>query len=800
MFQNYLTVAFRNFSRNKIFTAINVVGLAFGIASALLVYLLVNEQLSYDTFHQKAGRTYRVVTHLYFENESKTAGAPCPLSQALREEVPQIEKVGEFYHLDNILLSTEINGEWKKLKYDDLDGSYVSPEIFEIFDFKWIAGNPASFSQPNKIALRQKQAKALFGDSDPMGKMVKVNNEVDATVVGILADGPENSDFYKAAYISQASYAALHKDRMEAWYSVGSGNQIILTLPEGTDLQNVNAQLTALADKYHPDEKGKGPNGGNTYNHVVQPLADVHFNPDYDGQVEKSLMWALSLVGLFLIFTACINFVNLATAQALGRSKEVGIRKVVGGNRSQLFGQFMMETGAIVFLAIVLAAAIINPILPVVREMTMSNISFNLLENSNLWFFLLAVFFGVTLLSGTYPALVLAGFKPVSAIKGKITTQTLGGFNVRRALVVAQFAISQLLIIGVAVMSMQTNFLKNMDLGYNKEAIVVVNLPKGSDQNFHTLENQLRGVKGVEQLSFSQTTATSNNQNYSHFTFDNREKVEEWQMLIRPADSHFLDTYGLSLVAGSRLPESDSVRGFLVNEAFVEKIGLGSPEEAIGKSFSTWGEKAPIVGVLKNFYANPAGRSGFEPMCMMAMPSSFRTVNLKVSTANVPETLAGVEKVWTGLFPQDFYDYQFFDERVEKFYRLESILLGLIRTFCGVALFIGCLGLFGLVTFLIARRRKEIGVRKVLGASDVSILGLFGKEFVRLVLIAFAIAAPLGYFAMSAFLAGYQNAIQLGFGTFLFAIAVSVGIAALTVGWHSWLAARANPVESLRSE
>lgn len=800
MFRNYLTVALRNFSRNKVFTLINILGLALGIASAMLVYMLVNLHLGYDDFHEKNERTYRVVTSLYFGSELHTPGSPSPMPNSLREEISQVETVAEFYDMEQIMLMVDDYDEKKKYKYEELVGAYVGSSFFDIFDFKWLKGSPASLDEPNKIALRQKLAEQLFGPLDPIGQQLRVDNEFDVTVVGVLEDGPEESDVWRAAYISFPTYSSANEERMGNWGGVSSSHQVFITLPEGTEAGPINDQLIALAEKYHEDDAGKAPDGGNAWKHNLQPLADVHFNSSYNADVDKSLVWALGLVGLFLILTACINFVNLATAQALGRSKEVGIRKVVGGSRGQLFGQFMLETGAIVFISIVVAAALVPPVLPAVNELTHSELTFNLFENSYLWGFLLAAFFGVTFLSGVYPALVLAGFRPALAVKGKITTQTLGGFNVRRALVVAQFAISQLLIIAVAVMTMQTNFLKNFDLGFNQDAIVVVSLPDAEGPKLNTLKTQMANVPGVERVSFSRATAASTSHNWTGFTFDQREEPEESQILTRPADEHYLETYQIELAAGRNLLPSDTVREYLVNEEFVRKMGLESAEDMIGKTLKIWGTEAPIVGVMKNFYQSPANWDGISPMVVMSEADTYRNANLKISTANVPGTLAAIEKVWTEMYPDDFYDYQFFDERVAEFYELESILLTLIRTFCFVAIFIGCLGLYGLVTFLVARRLKEIGVRKVLGATVGQILSLFGKEFVRLILIAYVFAAPLGYFAMDAFLSDYENSISLGGGVFIGAIIVTMLIAAITVGWHSWQAAQSNPAEVLKSE
>jgi len=352
----------------------------------------------------------------------------------------------------------------------------------------------------------------------------------------------------------------------------------------------------------------------------------------------------------------------------------------------------------------------------------------------------------------------------------------------------------------VAVMTLQTDFLKKMDLGFNKDAVVSLSLPDGDVQKLNTLKTRLNNVQGVEKLSFSWTVASSSNHNWTSFTYDQREEPEKSQILVRPADADFIDVYEIPLVAGRNMMPSDTVREFLVTEEFIKKREIPGSEEGLGKMLKVWGKEGTKVGIMKNHYQSPTNYQGFAPMAISTYGNRYRNANLKISNSDVSGTLAGIEKVWKEAFPDNFYEYEFFDERVAGYYEMEEILLKLIRGFCMVAIFIGCLGLYGLVTFLVARRLKEVGVRKVLGATIGNILGLFGKEFVRLILFAFLIAAPLGYFAMDAFLADYENSIQLSWWIFAGAIFISAIIAAITVGWHSWQAATSNPTEVLKTE
>lgn len=801
VFRSYLTLALRNFKRHKSFTIINVIGLALGICCALLIYLLVNLHTSFDQYHRQADNTFRLVTDIYFGDILHTPGVPIPLAEAIKEEIPQVEKITAYSSMSRVMIAVEKNGKKKKYKDDDVAGAFVQPAFFDIFDYTWKQGEPAALEEPNTVAISEKVAEMVFGQQNPVGEQMKIDNEETYTVVGVLERIPENTDFRSNVF---CSYSTLEKqpywkENKSNWGSVSSDDQCFATLAKGYSKSDLDQALISFNDKYHEVDKGKRPSGQNAWATIAQPIKDRHFDTNYDGLADYSLIWALTLVGLLMIITASINFINIATAQALTRSKEVGVRKVVGGTKGQLFRQFMMETGVIVFFSVLLACALVKPTLPYLSELVMSDIQFNLLSDQKLWLFLLLTFVVVTLLSGVYPALVLTGFEPAVAVKGRVTSQSLGGFNVRRALVVGQFAISQLLIIGALVMTAQLDFMKKTDLGFNKDAVVVLDVPEQDKVKMQTLKNRLVEIKGVDKLSFSGTTPASGSNNSTNIRFEGRQEDEEWQITTRPADDHFLDVYDIQLIAGRNLNPSDTIREYLLNETAMKKMGINSPDEIIGKSIDVWGYDAPVVGIVKDYFTSSLVQD-IKPVCIMTHQRQYYSANLKVNTQEIPKTLASIEKIWQEMYPDHFYEYDFLDERLEGFYQMESILLTLIRSFCGIAILIGCLGLYGLVTFIVARRLKEIGVRKVLGASISSILGIFGKEFAVLIGIAFLIAAPLGYFAMSGYLQDYAYAIELGVGTFMAAIVLTGFIAMVTVGWHSFKAAKVNPAEVLKSE
>lgn len=794
MLRNYLKIAFRNLWRDKSYTIINVVGLSLGITCGILIFLLVSHHFSYDNYHKNVDRTYRVVSDLTFgEQEIKTPGVPIPVYDALKTDVPELEEVTEIRQTYNLVVTLEgANGQQQKFKQDE--AAYVQPNWFDVFDYQWIEGSPAALEKPDHVVLTETLARKFFDEADPMGKTIRIDNERDYIVGGVLADLPENTDYPQEMLLPFAAYAdIIGEEAMGQWGSVSSNHQVFAVLPANFTSQQLSTQLEAIITKNYPEEDQ------GVYTFKPQPLADIHFNPDYNGIAQRSYLWALALVGLFLILTACINFVNLATAQAINRAKEVGVRKVVGGSRAQLFRQFMLETGLLTLLAIIFSAVLAKMALPYLNQLTESDMRLDYFSDVKYLIFFVAMLILVTLFSGAYPAIVLTGFKPAEALKSKFASASFGSFSLRRALVVVQFVITQFLIIAAIVMTSQMEYFKNADMGFNKDAIVVAPLPVKEPSQMQTLKNQLLQVPGIESVSYSYSPPASTSTNTTNFRYGNRSEDEVFQINTKPGDASFLETYGLELVAGRNLQPSDTIREFLVNETLIEKLGLGSPEEAINQNLEVWGIEAPIVGVVKDFFTRTMGNE-IDPVSIMSRAESFDQINIKISTANVPETLAAIDKTWNAQFPEHFYEYQFVDEYIAEFYQLESILLWLLRVFCGIAILIGCLGLYGLVSFMALRKTKEIGIRKVLGASFGNIVWIFGKEFTRLVLLAFLIAAPLAWWVMDLWLSDYAYRIDIGARIFIIAILATFAIVAFTVGYRTITAATENPVESLRSE
>lgn len=797
MIKNYLKIAIRNLKRHKAYAIINVAGLAMGITCAILIFTLVKYHLSYDTFHAQSDRIYRVISEFHSEEISYSSGVPQPLGKAFRNDYTFAEKVARVAVYENQLLSLPQSRDHKKFQ-EEQGVAYAEPELLDIMSFPLVQGDQnTALTEPNTAIVTQKIASKYFGNENPIGQTIRLDNRFDFKVTGVLQDLPATTDRRQEIYLSYANLkdqnAWLAGD--ESWGGVFSGLNCFVRLKPGVTQAMVENALPSMSTKYYDAE------GAKVFRFKLQPIADMHFNPDLGGYVEKKNLWALSLVGLFLIITACVNFINLATAQALTRAREIGVRKVLGSLRAQLFWQFISETALITAFATIIAFGLAHLALPFANQLFESRMTINLFQDYYLLGFLVVLLVVVVFFSGSYPGLILAGFQPMQALKGKLAQKHVGGFTLRRGLVITQFAISQILIIGTIVIADQMRYSQESDLGFNKDAVVMLPVPVRDQAKLSTLRSRVEQVAGVSESAFCfQAPAAGANMN-TGLRYDTRTEEEVFSINMKVADSKYLSTFDLQLVAGRNIVPSDTVREFVVNETLVKKLGVKSPEEVIGKQLSVNGGTmtAPIVGVVKDFY-NYSFRTDISPVCIMSDISRYQNYAVKVNTGNLQPTLAAIEKVWSETFPEFVYQHEFLDERIADFYALDAIMLQLIQFFAGVAIFIGCLGLYGLISFMAVQKTKEIGVRKVLGASVENILWLFGKEFVRLVIIAFVLAAPLAWWVMTKWLAEFKYKIELGAGIFALAIAATLLIAAITVGYRSLRAALMNPVRSLRSE
>ncbi|MBO0934658.1 ABC transporter permease [Fibrella aquatilis] len=807
MIKNYITIALRNLRKNGAYAFINIAGLGLGLGCALLLFALVRYHYRTDKHHSKFDRIYRFTSASHSpDGDFYSTGVPYPFGNALRTDHPEIEHVAMLEEQEEpTVMVPGTKGEIdRKFKEDNAKGAYAEPSYFQIFDYTWLAGGPTNLAGPNTVVLSAKLATKYFRTTNAIGRTVTLNGRIPARVVGIFTDYADNTDF---AYEFIGSWASMKAVRGgdpldEDFGNINSSTLCFALLNSRYSVANWNHDAAAFLRKHNTERAKKVV-------YLIQSLGDIHFATAYDG-VDKNLILSLFIIGLFLVITACINFVNLATAQALNRAREVGVRKVLGSTRGQLLGQFMGETTLIVALALLVAIGVFSYGLSLVQTYLhgVFRFTFDYTPSVVAWLTLLVV--GVILLAGLYPALVLAGFRPVVALAGKIMTQRAngtppGGFTVRRGLVVAQFAISQMLIIGLVVVTNQLHYIQSKDLGFRKEAIMTIGLPNVPSQDvakMSTFRNLAMALPDVAKFSYSMSGAPQADWiNSGQINYDNRPDEARFSSQRKSIDANYVDLFGLTLVAGRNLAPSDTAREVLVNETFVRKLGINDPTQVLGKMLHnvTRTRHLEIVGVVKDFNQTDL-KNAIEPLFMTTQANNYFRANLQLRTAAYQRVIKQLEAAYNQVYPDNYFAHQFVDDQIQARYQEEQTMGRLVNFFAAVALFIGCMGLYGLVLFMVTQRTKEIGVRKVLGASVGSILWLLNREFVRLIVIAFAVAAPVAWYVMRGWLSSFEYRILIGPAIFGSSLLITVLVATLTVGFQSIRAALMNPVTSLRSE
>lgn len=807
MIRNYIKTAWRNLLRNKSYAAINVVGLAVGIAACLLIFLIIQFETSFDNFHSKKDHIYRLNTVFTGpDGVHPSSGMPLPSAEGLRIDFPQLKQVAAIFRNDGSHYSVS-NGSGQSVKrFKEDDAYYAEPQFFNIFDFGWLAGDKkTALSEPNTVVLSEDEATRFFGNwHDAMGKIIKYENKTDLKVTGVIKNTPVNTDNQLKLVISYVSMTMKGGDfygNRNDWVSTFGDNNIYVLLPDNMTADQFNRNLKVFVKKHKPADAVKD-------GFKLQPLADMHYNTDvgvYSGHTfSRQLIKVISLIGVFLLVIACVNFINLATAQAVNRSKEVGIRKVLGSNRNNLIKQFLSETLIITFFAVALAVMIAEAVLPLLNKLLEVQISSAFLTEPVLLLFLAGIIVVVTLLSGFYPALVLSGFNPITALKNRVSSNKSSGVLLRRGLVVFQFCIAQFLVIGTLVIVFQMDYFNNKSLGFDKDAILTVPFPTDSlsKTKLNSLRDQLLAQPGIKDVSYSFASPSDNNGWGTDFKYNNAPKHTDFNAQMKWADAEYFKLYNIQFVAGHAYTPGDTIHGWVVNETLLHKLGVRDPKEAIGKYIKLWDDNkkyAPITGVVKDFNISSL-KNAIQPVLMTSWSAVYQKINIKIEPKNVNQTMASIEKLWTATFPDGMYEYQFLDEKIANFYKSENQLSTLYKIFAGIGIFISCLGLYGLVSFMAVQRTKEVGIRKTLGASVASIVYLFSKEFTILIIIAFAVSGSLGYYFMHKWLQDFTYRIPLSPAIFALAIVASVVIAWLTVGYKAIKAALANPVKSLRSE
>jgi len=706
MFKNYLKTAFRNFKRNKSYAIINVLGLTVGIAASLLIFLVIQYETSFDNFHKKKDKIYRIATEFHTQDGiGYSDGVSFPVAAAMRIDFPQIKEVAAIFRNGDQVTIEQGDRQLKKLREDNF--YYAEPEFFKMFDFEWLAGSPEnSLKDPHSAALTQATAEKFFGDwRSAIGKTFKYGNKTLYKVTGILKNIPSNTDFPLSVVVG---YSALEntyiKNNLNDWVSTFGGAYTFVVLPAALSPSHLDEQLKGFAKKHKPAEYAKDA-------FVTQPLSEIHFDDRFGNfrghTFSHSLIKALAFIGLFLILIACVNFINLATAQAVNRSREVGVRKVLGSSRRQLAFQFLGETVFITITAVILAVLVAEITLPLLNKLLETKMTMSLILNPWLVLFILILTISVTILSGLYPAIILSGFNPITALKSKITSKMVGGISMRRVLVVLQFAIAQILIIGMLIVVSQMNFFRNASLGCDKAAIINVPMPGDSlsKTKVDYMRNRLLANNNILNASFSFGSPSSDGNWNSDFKFDHATKSTNFSANLKWADTGYFKTYNLQFVAGRPYYASDTVREFVVNETLLRKLGVNDPQAAIGKEINFWdGNKAArIVGVIRDFNSYSL-REPMAPVVLSTWKDVYQTINIKIKPGTEKAVLPFIEKLWNENFPDYVYDYKFLDDTIASFYKQENQIYILYKIFAAIEIFISCLEFYGLVAFIVVQR------------------------------------------------------------------------------------------------
>lgn len=797
MFKLNLKIALRNLWKYKGYTAINIFGLSIGLASCLLIFIFVRYETSYDKDYPNSDRIYRIVTQWNYAdgNEFHSQGVAMPLAPAMRADFSQFEKVAAIQQSDGIIKVRSQNGK-PEIKTSE-EVYYAEPYFFEIFQYSWLSGNPKqSLTEPNSVVLTEKTANAYFGSwKNALGKSINFQSNTDFKVTGILKDHGPNTSFPLDVVFSYASYKGRN---LKEWNSISSSSECYVLLKKDIDINELKNPIKQFIKKYENDDKAPGK-----VSHTLQALNDIHHDENYGNFAQNTTpikqLIGISIIGAFLLLTACINFVNLATAQAVSRSKEVGVRKVMGSRRKQLIWQFLSETTLITLIALMLACVLTELTLPKMESLISANVTFGLFDHSIIFVFLFALLVVVSFLAGVYPAMVMSGFSPALAIKNRVSTGNAGGVVLRKTLVVVQFAITAVLIVSTLVIIKQMSYIRNKSLGFDSKAVAMINLPQDSVslQKLNLLKSQILAKTGVKSVSYNSAPPSSQNNNTTSFTYNSATNAD-FQVNTKLGDEDYFDVFGLKFVAGRALAKSDTIKEFVVNETLLRKLNV-KPNEAIGKMIGLWGARGPIVGVVKDFN-NYSLHEPIAPIAIFSRKNIYSSLAIKLESKELMSTMKAIEQTFNATFPDYVYQVNFMDDEIANYYHTEQVMGTLFKAFAGVVIFISFIGLFGLISFVATQRTREIAIRKVLGASNMELIKMLNSSFLWMVLIANLVAWPVAYIFVNQWLSNFEYRITLSIWPFVIAMIISMAITLITVSLRSYRAAKANTIDALKYE
>jgi putative ABC transport system permease protein len=812
MFKSNLKIAWRNIVRSKVYTLINITGLTLGICACIAIYIITSFEFSFDAFHPDKDRIYRVMGDVTESTGDKLrfARTPAAVLPEARNGLTGLETIAGVIPYNATITITDGLNNLKQFESKSPGINYpttvlAEPQYFDIFKYHWLAGNAnSSLAAPFTVVLTEKRARQYFGSvafDKMIGKQVVYQDSLKVIVAGIVKSWNNNTDL---AFTDFISYRTLPGSFLKNSINTGAWKQnamsawVFTKLKKGISPTQVNAQLTALA-KARTD-------AAFILALQLEPISEMHFNSDViENQVRtahKPTLYVLMAIALFILVLAIINFVNLSTAQSIRRAKEVGVRKVLGSGKASLVFQFLSETFVITFIAVLMAVAAVNPVLSLFRQFIPEGVHFSLLEPFTI-FFILLVTLVTSLLAGLYPAKVLSSYMPALSLKGAGSYRPGEKWLLRKGLIVFQFSVSLVFIIGSIVIANQLRYVKDKDPGFRSDAIITMETPREGPAKTALLAQRIKQISGVSKVAVQWIPPMSDNPRGMKLKLNATDTKDFWVTQVA-GNEDFIPVYGMKIIEGRNIAKSDSVTEFVINESLVRYMGIPRPQEAIGKILY-WNDKPyPVVGVVADFHTS-SFHEPITPLCIINRPDRLGSLAVKLASTGeqsgmISDALVQMERAWKQVYPSSAFNYSFYDETLAMLYEKDRQAAMLINTSMAVTIFISCIGLFGLALFTSEKRAKEISIRKTLGASTVNIVAMLGKDFVVLVIIALFIASPIAWYFANHWLQGFAYRSHISLWIFILAGVAAIIVALTTVSGQAIKAAIVNPIKNLRTE
>jgi putative ABC transport system permease protein len=810
MISNYLKIAFRNILKYRFISFINLFGLTVGLTCCLLILTYILNELSYDKYHPKANNIYRV-TRSFFNPETKAVALNLSTISPPFGPLLQNDFKGDIKLMTRLLPNGLTPMRYEDKMFNERNVYFADEHLFDVFKVDVVKGNPArALTDPFCVMLSEPIAKKYFGNEEPLNKTVRIDNNIQLKVTGVYKPFPTNTHLHPELLVSFNTLRDTAIYGEEALRTNWGNNSFFtyIVVPDNFNPERMLAQFPAFIDRHMPINAQARFKASDGTSLGLQKLTDIHLRSHTDFEAEENgdirRVYIFSAIALFILLIACINYMNLSTARSALRAREIGVRKVVGAQRKEIIAQFLSESVLVSFLSLIVALALTYTALPWLNKVSGQELGMNTILNWKVFGFVIIVPFVVGIVSGIYPALFMSSFRPVMVLKGLFKA---GGANIsfRQVLVTLQFAISIILIISTAIVFQQLRYMQRKELGFDKDHVLTMQYNGAIGDRYEAFRNELLANSSIKDAGRSSRIPTGRLLDASGSSIQSGDTLAPTNADIKnvSADHHFVTTYGVKIVAGRNFSRdfSTDTGSFLLNEAAVKVLGIKTNEDALGKNFQYGNRRGKIIGVFNDFHFESMHQK-IVPLVLLVPrnPNNFGNLSVKIAGNNIPAALAHVESVWKKFLPETPFQYTFLDENFDRLYQSEQRQGSLFTVFACIAIFIACLGLFGLSAFAITQRIKEIGIRKVLGANVTTIVALLSKDFLKLVAIAAVIAFPVAWYAMNAWLEDFAYRINIPWWIFLLAGILAALVALATISFQAIKAAIANPVKSLRTE